>query len=166
MKQIYYTVEIRRDAVETSVREACSTEVPVLQAIYGQSMVIHSEQKRAIDRPEISAQEEYNRLVTRYGEEAVLAAYGTQFGALREMDKLFKEDASTPDEVQGADAAAENDPFLRQKPAEIVEQIPDLEDERLASYYSAEKAKKNPRKKVVDAFEAEIARRKDEDGGE
>lgn len=166
MKQTFYPVHIRRDAVETVRRDAANTEIPVLQAIYGDAVAIDAEGAFVADRADITPADEYKRLCSRYGEEAVIGAYGTRFGAEREIGKLFQEGAALT-ATKGTGAKSDSaDPFLQQKADVIIEAIPELSDEQLAGYFEAEKANKKPRKSVVEAFEAETKKRADEDAND
>lgn len=163
MKQTFYPVHIRRDAVETVRRDAANTEIPVLQAVYGDAVAIDADGAFVSDRADISPSDEYRRLCGRYGEEAVIGAYGTRFGAEREIGKLFQEGAGLSN-AKGTGAKSDSaDPFLQQNADVIIDAIPELPDDQLAAYFEAEKANKKPRKTVIEAFEEETKRRAEED---
>lgn len=163
MKQVYFNCLIRRDAVETGSRSAASSEVPVLQAIYGDALVLGD--TFTGDRADTTPAEEYERLVARYGPEAVTAAYGTRVSGEREIAALFKDGAKAANAAGGAgsERADSADPFLARKSDEILEDVPEQSDEALAAYLEAEKLAKKPRKGVIEGIEAEIEKRAQED---
>lgn len=165
MKQYYYDVHIRRDAVETTSREAASSEIPVLQAIYGDAVIVDKKSATVVDRPEISGEEEYRRLVARYGQEAVIGAYGTQFSAVNEIEKLFREAEGSGKTPQQKTAGIDKK-FLKKAKAKIIEAIPDLSDEELSAYLESEKNSAEPREDIIAAFVAEAAKRDEEDKGD
>lgn len=163
MKQLYYDCLIRRDAVETGSRSAASSEVPVLQAVYGDALVLGN--TFTAERATTTPAEEYERLVARYGPEAVTAAYGTRVSGEREIAALFKDGAkaASAGAGPGSERADSADPFLARKSDEIIPEVPEQSDEALAAYLEAEKLAKKPRKGVLEAIEAEIQKRVDED---
>lgn len=163
MRQLFFLCLIRRDAVETIHRHAASSEVPVLQAVYGDNLVVG--ESHVAERDELSPADEFERLAKRYGQEAVIAAYGTRHAAEREIAKLFADPAAQLAPGTGAKADT-NDAFLAQGADAVIAAVPDLADDELAAYLEAEQAAKKPRKTVVAAIEAELQKRAEEDAAD
>lgn len=166
MKQVYFRCHIRRDAVETTARDAASTEVPVLQAIYGDALAVQPDGFIGNRDGNISPGEEVERLAKRYGMEAVMAAYGTRMAAEREIARLFATDlaalpgaANSTTEAVDAEALA----LLEQNADKVIEALPELPDELLARMGELERAKAKPRKTVLEALQVELDERAAED---
>lgn len=163
MKQVFYHCMIRRDAVETIARLAAATEIPVLQAVYGDALAVGKSE--LADRPDdqLDPGAEFERLAARYGQDAVIAAYGTRFAAEREIANLFRDGAKAGKAKPGGAKQDSADPFLQQNADAIIDQVSEQPDEALAAYLEAEQAASKPRKTVIEALEAEIAARAEED---
>lgn len=169
MKQLFFNCMIRRDAVETVARLAAATEIPVLQAVYGDALAVGESEFH--DRPDdqLDTSAEFERLAARYGQDAVVAAYGTRMAAEREIGALFREGAKGAKRGGGKAGGAKQDsvdPFLQQSADAIADQVTELEDGALVAYLEAEKLAGKPRKTVIEALEAEIQARADEDAAE
>lgn len=168
MKQLFVLCLIHRDAVETVHRDAATTEIPVLQAIYGDALAVTEGSAFVAERDVVTPAEEYERLVRRYGKDAVTAAYGAQYQAEQAIAGMFKDGEKQATAAVEAGAEVKNattpDPLLEGTVEAIVGQIPELEDGHLAALLTSEQAGKN-RKGVVSALQAEIQARADEDAG-
>lgn len=164
-KQTYHQVTIRRDAVETVTRDASTTEIPVLQAVYGDSMTVGA--AFIGERAETSPEEEYDRLAMRYGEEAMKAGYGPKHVAVREIADLFRESRDAARKAsRGQAAKIGRDPFLLQSLETIADALPELSDERLVALIAEEKSQRKPNKDVLAALEDEVEQRQAEDESE
>lgn len=167
MKQLFFHCMIRRDAVETIARLATATEIPVLQAVYGDALAVGKQE--FADRPDdqLEPSAEFERLAARYGHDAVIAAYGTRMAAEREIAGLFRDGAKASKGSKAGGAKSDSaDPFLQQNADAIADQVTEQSDEALAAYLEAEQAASKPRKTVIEAIEAEIAARAEEDAEE
>lgn len=76
----YANVNIRRDATQVSAALKPVTEIPVLRVIHGgESVHVGRIEEHTDERiEELAPDAEYDRLVSIYGQEAVLQAYGGQ----------------------------------------------------------------------------------------
>lgn len=166
MKQVFFHCLIRRDAVETVARLAAATEVPVLQAVYGDALAVGKQELH--DRPDdqLEPGAEFERLAARYGLDAVIAAYGTRTGAEREIAGLFREGAKAAKAKPAGARQDSADPFLQQTADAITEQVAEQPDEALLAYLEAEQTAAKPRKTVLEALQAELAARAEEDANE
>jgi hypothetical protein len=163
MKQLYFACLIRRDAVETVSREAASTEVPVLQHIYGDALTLVEGGQSVANRDPITPAEEFERLVKRYGPDAVMGAYGNRTGAEREIAHLFADGAKAAAALPADQVTPAGEiPFLARKADAVIAEIVEQEDGALADLLANEKEHK-ARKTVIAAIEAEIAARAAED---
>lgn len=163
MQQLYFPCQVRRDAVETVAREATSTELPVLQHIYGDALVVNAEGKFIAHRDAITPEEEYERLLKRYGQDAVVGAYGNRTAALREISAMFEDSGKAAATLPAEQVKPVGElPFLARKADAVIAEIPEQEDGALADLLANEQANKN-RKTVVAAIQAEIDARAAED---
>lgn len=94
-----YFVGVHRDITTTVQAQVPEHEIPILREMHGETNVYQREQTGQDTAIDIDG--EFNRLVRKYGEEKVLAAYGAPAVAQKEIVKAVRENSTGTVEDEG-----------------------------------------------------------------